>query len=249
MGEVSIFGGNVKLPDVGSLVDKAEESAQKGARGAAPNGAEYMNFSGKTGRMVVGADKRLVGPDELFLVNVMSFEDGWVCWKNNSPVAIRMENIYSDKAVAMPDTDEFGPFNANNGEGWRPSKAMVLRSLDTDSDVYWRIDSKSGVSVQAGIIADFAERAKSGQPSWPVVAFDVEEFVAQGKTNFKPVINYEYWLTSDQLELLANEDMTLDEIAASGTEEITNADKEEAIDVKPAPKKSSKTTTRRRRSL
>lgn len=200
----SVFGGKVNVANLATLAAKAAESAQNTPRAGAPDGSEYMNFSGKRGTYTIGKDKREVGPAELWVVNVTSFEEGWVCWKGGNPASTRLSNIYTGVPVVTPDADELGPFDSRKGEGWFQAKAMVLRSCGEDSQQgYFKLNSVSGVAAIAEFIGEFAARAQAGEPCWPVVSLDVEEFEAQGYKNFKPVFNVMGWLSDDELERLA----------------------------------------------
>lgn len=199
-----IFGGKVQVSDVRSLAQKAAVAAQNNPRGGAPGGSDYMNFSGKRGIFTIGTDNRRITEDEMWVIDVSSFEEGWICWKGGKPASTRLSNIYTGVPVAAPAGDELGPFDTNKGEGWFQAKAMVLKSLDNDQQGYLKINSVSGVSAMAELIGDFAERAAAGEASWPVVRLDVEEFESQGFKNFKPKFDIVAWLDTDQLLALSN---------------------------------------------
>jgi len=204
--QVAVFGGKVNVADVRGLAQKAAESAQNNPRGGAPGGSDYMNFSGKRGTFTIGQDNRKISPDELWVVDVSSFEEGWICWKGGKPSSTRLANIYTGVPVQTPAGDEGGPFDTNKGEGWFQAKAMVLKSLDNDQQGYFKINSVSGVSSMAELIGAFSERAAAGEPAWPVIALDIEEFEAQGFKNFKPVFDVKAWLNTDQLMSIANKE-------------------------------------------
>lgn len=201
--DVTAFGGNVRSIDVQDMAKRAQESAENSPRPGAPNGSDYMNFSGKRGVFTIGRDKRRVENDEMWLVDVTSWEEGWVCWKGGQSPASRMANIYTGVPIQQPDPDELGPFDGQRGEGWFRAKGMVLKSLDNHQQGYFKINSVSGVAAISDLIGDFAQRAGSGLPCWPVVTLDIEEFEAQGYKNFKPVFNYVAWLSADQVQQLA----------------------------------------------
>lgn len=216
----SVFGGKIAVADVKSLAQKAAAAAQNNPRGGAPDGSEYLNFSGKRGKYQFGQEKTDVSPDELWVVDVGSFEEGWVCWKGGQPAASRMANIYSGVPIAQPNMDELGPFNSDKGEGWFQAKGLVLKSTDTGRQGYFRLNSVSGVSEMAKLMGEFAERAEAGEPCWPVVALTCEEFEAQGFKNFKPIFDVQGWLTTEQLQALANEETTIDELLDIEQEEV-----------------------------
>lgn len=198
-----VFGGKVNIEDMKALAAKAQEAAQNNPRGGAPGGSDYMNFSGKQGRFTIGQEKREIQPDEMWVVDITSFEEGWVCWKNGQSPASRMANIYNGVPVAQPNPDELGPFDSGRGDGWFQAKAMILKSIDEDQQGYFKINSTSGVSVFAELIGEFSQRAAQGEPCWPVIGLDKEQFESQGFKNFKPKFIIYGWLNNEQMEALA----------------------------------------------
>jgi len=240
--KVNVFGGQVAAVDTKSLAQKAAASAQNSPRAGAPGGADYLNFSGKRGVYTIGQEKRRVDEDELWVVNVTSFEDGFVCWKASKPVGTRMANIFTGVPIQQPQDDEGGPFDYDRGEGWHQAKGMVLKSLDDDDGQqgYFKINSVSGVAEMADLMDAFARRAAEGEPAWPIIRLSMEEFEAQGFKNFKPKFIFEGWLTDDQMTQLAQDpDMDVSEWLDSAPSE----------EKKPAPKAEPKgKATRRRRT-
>jgi hypothetical protein len=197
-----VFGGNVAMTGSAALAAAIKESSDKDPRGSMGD-SDYLNFSGKSGRITIGADKRLIQNDELWVANISSFEDGWICWKGGKPVATRMSNIM-DGSVAAPDMSEFGPFDGD-GEGWYQAKAVTLKSLDNDQQGYFKINSVSGVSALADLQKLIFERIENGQSAWPVMAMDAEEFTAGGYKNFKPKFDVEGWLNDEQIASALND--------------------------------------------
>jgi hypothetical protein len=192
----SVFGSKVGMMNPEALQEAMAQSAALDPRGAAGEGSDYMNFSGKRGVYEIGLEKRSTTPDELWLVNVPAFEDGWVCWKDNRTVANRLYPLGTP--VPPVDTTEHGPF-PKSGEGWSKAKSLTARSIDNGQQVYFKINSISGVSVFAALQKEITDRLRTGQPYWPVIGFDKEPFTAQGFSNFKPVIVVDGWLNNDQV--------------------------------------------------
>src|SRR6056297_2603863 len=145
------FGGSVTMNNREEMAKKAAESAQNSTRAGAPGDSDYMNFSGKRGLYTIGQDKRRVKNDELWLLNIGSFEDGWVCWKGGKPASTRMYNIYTGVPVSAPGDDELGPFDPNKGEGWFKAKGWVAKSIDNDQQGYFKNNSISGVAEMADL--------------------------------------------------------------------------------------------------
>ena len=91
----SPFGKGVALANAAAMADALTASAQQGQIGGAPDGSVYLNFTGKRGVYEFGKDKEDLDPSEIWLVNIASFEEGFVCWKGGKTAATRMANIYS----------------------------------------------------------------------------------------------------------------------------------------------------------
>jgi len=200
VSKAPVFGGMVNIKDMQAMAARAQEAAQNNPRGGAPDGSEYLNFSGKRGVFTIGKDSRKVQPEEHWIVNVASFEEGWVCWKGGAPLSTRMANIYNGVPIAQPSMEEFGPFDSNKGEGWFQAKAWVMKSCEEDQQGYMRINSISGVSAMAELIGEFSSRAAKGEPCWPVIHLDCEEFESKGFKNFKPVFEVVTWLDTATME-------------------------------------------------
>lgn len=241
-----VFGGKVSLANLDALKKAVEESAARDPRGGAADGASYMNFTGKRGVYEIGTAKRDVEKDEPFLVNVAGFEDGWICWKDGSPKAKRMYPL--GQPVPEPNFEEFGPF-PKDGDGWYQAKSLVAKSLDYNEQVYWTINSVSGVSVMASLQKEITARMRAGEPYWPVITLGREPFTAKGYKNFKPIITIDGWLNDEQVmeklpAIMADENTELDleelYMEASGVLTSREEKQEEAA---PA------TATRRRRGL
>lgn len=199
------FGASAALTDRKAMAQRAAESASDGARGGAPDGSDYMNFSGKRGLYTIGQDKRRIEADELWVLNIASFEDGYVCWKGGKPAGQRMANIFTGTKVQAPDPEEGGPFNTSNGEGWHKAKAWVSKSLDNDQQGYFKVNSVSGVGEMADMLDEVSKRMATGQACWPVFHYDMEEFESKGHKNFKPIFKIYGWLDDEAMGKLDDE--------------------------------------------
>jgi hypothetical protein len=212
---VNPFGsGAIALTNAQAMADALSGASAKGQLGSAPEGSQYLNFSGKRGVYEFGTEKQDVDKRELWLVNIASFEDGYVCWKGGTVAASRMSNIYNGQPLPAPAPDELGPFDAQKGDGWFVAKSMVLRSVEEDDrQGYFKINSKSGVAAFADLQAQVAERLRAGRPFWPLVTLDKESFTARGFKNSKPVIKVYGWLSQEAVTTMAEDpDFDVDEL-------------------------------------
>jgi len=229
----SVFGGAIDVKDMAALAAKAKSAGDNNPRGSAPNGSDYMNFSGKQGRYFIGQgdNRREIGTDEIWVVDVTSFEEGWVCWKGGKSPSSRMANIYKNAPISQPEPDELGPFDAAKGDGWFQAKAWVMRSTEDDGQQgYLKINSISGVSAMAELMGEFSERAQQGVACWPALVLKTEQFESQGYKNFKPVFEVVAWLDNKHIEALAD-GHHIDDII----EEIEDAESEPAPVDEPTP--------------
>lgn len=196
---VSLFGGRAVLKDKSSALQAMQGSAQLDPRNL-PDGTEYLNFSGKRGAYGIGRDQEDVDPEEMWLVNIYSWQDGWICWKGSRPVTKRMWDVFGGTPIPAPDASEHGPFD--DGEGWFQAKAFMLKSLETGVQAIFTINSKSGVSAFAGLQSLIADRMANGERDWPVVRLDKEKFTANKHVNYKPKFEIVGWLADEHIEKL-----------------------------------------------
>lgn len=250
------FGNGPVMGNRQEMAKRAAASSQNSSRNRAPDNSDYLNFSGKRGLYTIGKDKRRVENDELWILNIGSFEEGYVCWKGGRPASTRMANIYTGVPVEQPSDDDQGPFNAGKGEGWFFARAWVSKSIDTDEQGYFKNNSVSGVGEMADLVEECSRRMAVGQPCWPVFKYDMEEFEAQGHKNFKPIFNVYGWLDDEALAKTAADDFDIDELIAQSEVAGLVSDKTSDEAAPPAseegsedtdPPEEPKTRSRRRR--
>ena len=230
------FGAGTGMVDRAAMARKAQESSQSTPRAGAPDGSDYMNFSGKKGVYTIGKDQRKVQADELWLLNVASFEDGYICWKGGKPASTRLSNIYTGVPVQQPADDELGPFNTGKGDGWYMAKGWVAKSIDYDQQGYFKNNSVSGVSEMSSMLEEVSGRMAVGKACWPVFSYDIEEFEAQGFKNYKPIFKVSGWLDDAALAKTLEEDFDIDKLMAqSAKRDEANAQHGAAKVTKEAP--------------
>jgi hypothetical protein len=225
----TVFGGAVKLK--GNSAALAQAMAQSAAEDPRNNvDGDYLNFSGKSGRFVIGKDARNIEDDELWVANIAGFESGWVCWKGSKPVATRMASIQGIP-VAEPDKNQHAPFG--EGEGWFQAKAMSLKSLDTNQQGYMRLNSISGVSAISEFQKLIAARMVAGEPAWPVFSLSSEAFKSQSYSNYKPVFDVVGWLSDEHVESAFADGADLKKLMLASA----SGDDEDDADELPPPKR------------
>lgn len=193
----SVFGAKATMMNPQAL---AEAMAQSAATGPSRPDGDFINFSGKRGVYEIGQEKRDADPDELWLVNVASFEDGFVCWKGGQSLATRLYPMGSP--IPALNRDEHGPFT-KDGDGWYEAKAMTIRSVDSGQQGYFKINSVSGVSEFADLQREVLAKIRAGDAYWPVICLKKEQFTAKGFKNMKPILEVNGWLNDDAVQQLA----------------------------------------------
>lgn len=222
----ALFGGApVALKNAANMASALRGAAQEAAGTQLPDGGVYVNFSGKMGKYNIGQDGEDADPNEVWLINVYSYEAGWVCWKGGQAVAKRFASIYG-KPIDEPNLAEHGPFNAGNGEGWFRAKAFMMRSLDNGRQGYFATNTKSALREFAKVEGEIARRLEEGLPCWPIIQLKKEQFTAKGQKNWKPVLEVYGWLGMKQVQQLAT--MELAEISEQLDTLIAAAEDDEA---------------------
>lgn len=205
-------GTKLALKGAKNMAAALRQSSQTGTSGGElPEGGVYISFSGKMGAYSIGPDKEAADPEELWLVNVFEFQDGWMCWKGNQPVAKRFASAFGTP-VSEPDFKEHAPFK--DGEGWAPAKGMMVRSIDRGMQGYYSTSTKSAVKEMSKLITEIARRLEEGLPAWPIIRLHKDKFTAQGKVNFKPVFDVAGWLAMQQVQKMAAMESNEDVVAA-----------------------------------
>lgn len=197
--KLTVFGGSFPAKATASLAGALTKSSQKNPRSG---DGSYLNFSGKLGMYQLGIDGSDLTGDELFMVNIAGFEEGYICWKGGKPEATRLGNI-SDEPIETPDPQEFGPFTGS--DGWSSCKAMTVKDLSTGTQYQFKTNSVSGLSVFAEFTSLIGARAGNGEASWPIVSFGKTSFTAGGNKNYKPVIDVDGWISDEHLAAIFDE--------------------------------------------
>jgi hypothetical protein len=197
---------NLPALDAAAMADAIETDT-----GGGSVSANFLNFSGKTGRYSMGKDRVEVDPASKFVVDPAFNRRGWICWKN-SKVAKRHDwSIYSHgAAIAAENLEDLGPYKP--GDGWSEERAFACREMDGGAQVIFSTSSKSGNNSVVQLWNEVAARLKLGEPAYPVIAFTSEKFVAQDQTNYKPVFTVLGWTNATASQAFFNGDISAEEM-------------------------------------
>ena len=210
-----VSGNELPVLSDAALADAIKEA--QAAKGEAPRDTtftQYLSFSGKTGIYALGKDRDDVDPEALYLVEPMTFTDGWICWKSSKPVD-RVEWNYIDqgRAVAESDLQDHGPYNSAMGEGWSSLLGFGCVSLDGDTtQIKFSSNAVSAKNSITDLHNEIKDRAARGEAQIPVIHLDKEQFEAQGAKNWKPKFVVEVWVTRESAGGYANGGLTLDDL-------------------------------------
>ena len=180
------------------------------------SGLTYLTFSGKSGNYSLGQQGG--EPDGQYLLDPMTFLEGFICWKA-SQVAGRVEfSIYSpqDEKPRLSDMEDLGPY-ARDGDGWSEQLGFACVDLDDLSKpIKFTSNSKSGRNSIADLMDEVAVRTlEDDEPSnYPIITFDMVEFTAQDQKNFKPVFDVEAWVTKRAWDSYVSDKMSAAELLA-----------------------------------
>ena len=215
-----VSGNELPVLSDAALADAIK--AAQAAKGEAPRDTtftQYLSFSGKTGIYALGKDRDDVDPEALFLVEPMTFTDGWICWKSSKPVE-RVEWNYIDqgRAVSESDLQDHGPYNSAMGEGWSSLLGFGCVSLDKEmTQIKFSSNARSAKNSIADLHNEIKDRAARGEAQIPVIHLDKEQFEAQGVKNWKPKFVVEVWVTRETAGAYANGGITLDDLVSGVT--------------------------------
>ena len=215
-----VSGNELPVLSDAALADAIEKAqAATGAAARDTTFTQYLSFSGKTGVYALGKDRDDVDPEALFLVEPMTFTDGWICWKSSKPVD-RVEWNYIDqgRAVIESDLQDHGPYNSAMGEGWSSLLGFGCVSLDKEmTQIKFSSNAVSAKNSITDLHNEIKDRARRGEAQIPVIHLDKEQFEAQGAKNWKPKFVVEVWVTRESAGAYANGGITLDDLVSGVT--------------------------------
>jgi hypothetical protein len=215
-----VSGNELPVLSDDALADAIEKAQQQ--TGDAPRDTtftQYLAFSGKTGAYALGKDRSDIDPEALFLVEPMSFTDGWICWKASKPVD-RVDWSYFDQGQAVPEEDlkYHGPYSSATGEGWSTTRGFGCVSLDLEmAQIKFSTNAISAKNSVNGLLNEIKDRSARKEPPIPVVYMHKEQFEAQGAKNFKPKFKVETWVTRDSANAYASGGFTLADLVSGVT--------------------------------
>lgn len=194
---LSSYMGNANLPtlDANAMADAMDNDTADASNGGGD--VSFVQFSGKHGRYSVGRDKDEMDPEAKFVLDPSGNRRGFICWKGSKPVDRVSWSIFApEQAVDEVDLEDHGPYKKNSGDGWSVERAFIAKGLD-GMQISFSTSSVSGNNAIADLWNEISGRMRAAEPFFPVISFDMEEFTAQEKKNYKPVFVIEAWVTAE----------------------------------------------------
>lgn len=192
-------GGNLPTLDKDAMAQALASAGAEESTGSPSEGVEYVSFSGKTGAITYGRDRDDLDQGELFLMEPRSAFRGWICWKDNKPVARHQWSIYQPElAIPQSKLEDKGPYNRQQ-DGWQSMIGFGFMSTDGEVVQYsFSTNSTSGKNAVGDLFDEIAQRTINGEPNFPLFYFNREKFQAKGEWNFKPKFEIEEWITEEE---------------------------------------------------
>ena len=171
----------------------ALEPAQQATPTSSSSDFSYLKMT-KMGEWVYGAEETEVSHDSVFVIDPMSYSQGYVAWSADG------ELIAEEMAVAgQPPITVAGLPPLSSGS-WSPQVAFALKGIEGDQDgiqVLYKTSSQGGKEAIAELLAKIIARGRAGETDCcPVVILDNSDYKHKkfGKI-FKPVLTVDEWLS------------------------------------------------------
>lgn len=204
-GALAMWASGAGVPAQREEIAKALlASANAGSTGSAGDDVEFLTFSGQGknfGGWKIGRDKVSPDPEAIYVIDPLSAVEGWTCWKNGGVAEKHEWSVFERATKQIPraqlqdhDTDEA------SGDGWQFMMGIAMFDVDAPGKmIKFTTTSKSGRNVLSDLTREIATRLITGEPHVPVVLLGSETFQAQGKTNGKPKLVTEGWVTTEEV--------------------------------------------------
>ncbi len=262
MAEEKKTGALTKFAQAGGVATMSREQRLQAMEGAlddttSDSDVTYLSFSGQGknyGGWQMGRDKKSPDPENVYVVDPLSFFEGWRVWKGGG-VAYSIDwSLYekAQKFVHEADLPDHGPYGVGDG----PSMVLGWSLFEVDNPsqrIQFTATSKSARNATGDIIEESFARFRAEEPDVPVIMLDDEAFVAQGKPNGKPKFIVEGWVTMAEVMTFIEmgDDGDLETLLNGGylksgdTQAAEEPEQEDAPEPEPQPKSRSKRSARR----
>jgi hypothetical protein len=214
-----ISGGLPEVSDeeMGSAIKASVSESTSGSGG---EGVIFAKFSGKTGVYTLG-QSGTIEPDDIFIIEPRSLFEGWVCWKGSR--VPKVDGIFEwsvfhrkTETILKEDLPNHEPYNEKTGDGWKQLMGFAMMATEGDlvgqRPIKFTTNSPSGRNAIAAVLLEIADRSTAGEPTYPILSFDREDFTAHEVTNKKPVLTVHGWATAEDVGRFLEEAIDIDQL-------------------------------------
>ena len=196
--------------DLGNaLIESGDDNSNRG-------GFPYMKFNGQTGVWASSITKTAPDPEDLFIVNIGSFVEGFVYWegRDNKMTHEWLVSARAHSSVHEDDLEDLSGPHSQTNDGWK--KMMGFEMVTPDGQMYkFRNNSKSGVGMIGSHAKECGIRVSDGDPCYPIIELGSEGFESKdGQKNYKPTFLPQTWVTRAALDLWTSGGIDFDQLFA-----------------------------------
>ncbi len=181
-----------QLPSVIADMLGALDTAQIATPASNTGDFSYLKMN-KMGEWVYGAEEIEVNSDSVFVIDPMSYAQGYVAWSEDGDL---IEEIMA--LAGQPPITLAGLPKLDVGT-WQVQVAFALKGIEGAEDgvqVLYKTSSQGGKEAISGLLSQIIARGRSGKTACcPVVLLDTSNYKHKkyGKI-FKPVLTVDDWL-------------------------------------------------------
>jgi hypothetical protein len=190
--------------------------------GGGSAGKAFLKFSGNDGTFTYGANNDDLEVGSKLLVNVESYQRGFICWVDGQVKGEVMTPL-GQPAPIQANLPDYGPYGED--DGWSEQQTIELKLLDGEgTEMVFQANNISKRRAIAKLLKDFGASYKRNPGAAPVVEIGSTEFEVKGQGKRKiikhaPTFTLSYLKSEDVNALL--EDNPAD--YAAGDEEATTS--------------------------
>jgi len=181
--------------------------AARKMQAAAPGPMAYLRMNKNDGSWSSGTEEDPVGKDDLFAVNIQSFQRGFVAWADTTRKGVAPAKLEEHMFDACETCPEPGPLPQGAAK-WDAQFAFSAMGMDgrlKGTDVVYATTSYGGKKAVAALMTEIVEGLAVNPGKLPVVSFSSKAYphVSYGQI-YNPIITIKKWIPtpSDKAALL-----------------------------------------------
>jgi hypothetical protein len=233
------------VPAVISSMIATLETAQAVTPASDSGDFQYLKMT-KIGEWVYGSGETEVGSDSAFVIDPMSYAQGYVAWYDGELIDEQMAAAGAPPILLadLPALPTLPPTKDDpNGAQWAPQVAFALKGIEGAEDgvqLLYKVSSKGGRGAIAELLSKIIARGKAGEGDvCPIVLLETTHYKHKkyGKI-FTPVLTVDEW--TDMPEPAAAAPAAKEVEAEPVVEPEPVVETESVVEAKPKRKRSRK---------